>query len=174
MCTIRPYRRACIWGRMARPSRTGLLTKKFSWARWPAQPTSATRASGWGAGGVEHQHINRAEPAGDRGDQFGDPLLIGDVGGEGPRYAAGGTYGAADLFGLLVAALRIDRDREAVLGQPARDLGAEPPRAARHQGHTPVCHRHVAIIPPRSGRGPPGAALVISADACGFGGLGGG
>ena len=92
-------------------------------------------------------------------DQFGDPLLIGDVGGEGPRYSAGGTYGAADLFGLLVAALRIDRDREAVLGQPARDLGAEPPRAARHQGHTPVCHRHVAIIPPAADAGRPAPRL---------------
>jgi len=31
-------------------------------------------------GGVEHEHINRAETAGDRGDQVGNLLLIGDVG----------------------------------------------------------------------------------------------
>jgi hypothetical protein len=39
MLTMRPYRRACIPGSTARPSSTGLFTKKSSWATWSAQPT---------------------------------------------------------------------------------------------------------------------------------------
>src|SRR6266516_1175254 len=35
-------------GSTARPSSTGLLTKKSSWAAWSAQPTSVTGASGCG------------------------------------------------------------------------------------------------------------------------------
>ena len=45
---MRPYRRACIPGSTARPSSTGLFTKKSSWATWSAQPTSVTGASGCG------------------------------------------------------------------------------------------------------------------------------
>src|SRR5258705_1803586 len=48
MCTMRPYRRACIPGSTAAPSSPGLLTRKFSWARWSAQATWVTPASGCG------------------------------------------------------------------------------------------------------------------------------
>jgi hypothetical protein len=37
------------------------------------------------AGGVEDQHIDRAEVGGDRGDQPGDLVLVGDIGAEARR-----------------------------------------------------------------------------------------
>ena len=98
------------------------------------------------AGGVEHQHIHRAEPAGDRGDQLGDLLLIGDIGAEGLGHAAVAADGAADLLCLPVAAAAIDRHGETVLGQTACDLRAQAARAARHQSDPPIGHRHAAII----------------------------
>lgn len=45
---MRPNRRARIPGSTARPSSTGLMTKKFSWARCSAHDTSLTWASGCG------------------------------------------------------------------------------------------------------------------------------
>jgi hypothetical protein len=105
------------------------------------------RGFGLRAGGVEHQHIHRAEPAGDRGDQLGNLLLIGDVGAKGFSDAAAVTDAAANLPGPLVAAPAIDRDGEAVAGQTPRNRGAQAPRAARHQSDPPMRHRHEAIIP---------------------------
>ncbi len=67
-------------------------------------------------GGVEHEHINRAETAGDRGDQVGNLLLIGDVGAKRFSNAAAVTDAAANFAGPLVAAPAIDRDGEAVAG----------------------------------------------------------
>ena len=144
---MRPYRRACIAGRTARPSSTGLLTKKSSWARWPAQVDLGHRGFGLRAGGVEDQHIDRAEAAGDRGGQPGDLVLVGDIGAEARGGAAIGTDGAADRSYLFVAGPAIDRDGETVTRQPPRDHRPQPPRAARHQRDTPIRHSHTAIIP---------------------------
>ena len=106
------------------------------------------RGFGLRAGGVEDQHIDRAEAAGDRGGQPRDLVLIGDVGAEARGGAAVVLDGAADRGYLLVAGAAIDRDGEAVMGQPPRDRRAQAPRAARHQSDTPLRHRHMAMIPP--------------------------
>jgi hypothetical protein len=55
------------------------------------------------AGGVQDQHIDRAEAAGDRGGQPGDLVLVGDIGAEARRGAAVSTDGAADRRYLFVA-----------------------------------------------------------------------
>jgi hypothetical protein len=104
------------------------------------------RGFGLRAGGVEHQHIDRAEPAGDRGDQPGDLSLIGDIGAEGLSDAAAAADAAGDLPGRPAAMPAVDRDGQAVAGQPLGDHRAQAARAARHQGDTPMRYRHVAMI----------------------------
>jgi hypothetical protein len=99
------------------------------------------------AGGVEDQHTDRAEAGGDRGDQPGDLVLVGDIGAEARRGAAIITDGAADRSYLFVAGPAIDRDGETVTCQPPRDHRPQPPRAARHQSDTPMRHSHTVMIP---------------------------
>jgi len=48
------------------------------------------QALGLRAGGIEHEHSDRAERRLDRADHPGDRALVGDVGGERLRRAAGG------------------------------------------------------------------------------------
>jgi len=79
---------------------------------------------------------------------------------EDARGTAIGTDAATDLMSVLVAVQAIDRDGETVRGQTPRDHGPQPPRAARHQSHAPLCHRHDAIISLRTAR----QALVAFAD----------
>ncbi len=99
------------------------------------------RAFGLRAGGVKHQHINRAETAADGGGQLGDLLPIGNVGAEAPGHAAIVTDGAADLFGLPVAAPAIDRD-----GKPssARRRAIAAPSPASCPSPTRPVYRLVA------------------------------
>jgi hypothetical protein len=108
------------------------------------------RGFGLRAGGVEDQHINRAETVSDRGDQPGNLVLIGDVRAKAPSGAAIVTDAAADLSYLLIAGPSIDRDGNAITGQAPRDHSPQAPRAARHQSDTPMRHCHLAIIPLRS------------------------
>ena len=79
------------------------------------------------AGGVEDQHIDRAEAVGDRGGQPGNLVLVGDIGAEARRGAAVSTDGAADHGYLFVAGPAIDRDGETVTCQPPRDHRPQPP-----------------------------------------------
>jgi hypothetical protein len=107
--TIRPWRRARIAGSTARPSSTGLLTKKSSWSRWSAYATG-DRRFGLGAGGVEHQHVDRAEAVGHRDNELGDLALVGYVGGEGVGDPAAGADRAGDLASASAAAHVVDGD----------------------------------------------------------------
>jgi hypothetical protein len=108
------------------------------------------RGFGLRAGGVEYQHTDRAETVSDITDQPGNLVLIGDIGAKALSGAAIVTDAAADGSNLLVAGPAIDRDGNAVTGQAPRDHRPQAPRAARHQGDTPVRHCHLAIIPLRS------------------------
>ena len=112
------------------------------------------RAFGLRAGGVEDQHIDRAQAVSDRGGQPGDLLLVGDIGAEALGSAAVRTDGAGDGGYVLVAGPAIDRDGETVPRQPPRDHRPQAPRAARHQRDTPLRYRHVAIISLRSAHRP--------------------
>jgi hypothetical protein len=111
------------------------------------------RGFGLGAGGVDHQHVNRAERVSYRGSQPGDLVLVGDIGAEALGGAPVVTDGAADGGYLLVAGQAIDRDRKAVTRQAPRDHRPQSPRAARHQSNTSVRHRHMVIIPRRPAPG---------------------
>ena len=126
---MRPYRRACIAGRTARPSSTGLWTKKSSWARWAYPGDLGHCGFGLRAGGVEDQHIDRAEAAGDRGGQPGDLVLVGDIGAEAPAAALpSATDGAADQqLPVRRRARPIDRDGETVT-YSCRAITAPSPR----------------------------------------------
>lgn len=77
--------------------------------------------------GVEHEHANRAELPGDRGDQLADLLLICDVGAEGIRGTAAATDTAGDLARPRIAAAAIDRDGQAVVRQPPRNHRPQAP-----------------------------------------------
>jgi len=99
------------------------------------------------AGGVEDQHVDRAEAAGDRGDQPGDLVLVGDIGAEARRGAAIITDGAENRGYLFVAGPAIDRDGEPVTCQPPRDYRPQPRRAARDQSDTPMRPSHTVMIP---------------------------
>ena len=102
------------------------MTKKSSWARWPAQATSVTAASGCGPGSVQDQHIDGAEAVSDRGSQPGNPVLVGDIGAEALGRAAIVTDRAADGSDLFIAGPAIDRDGETATRQPPRDHRPSP------------------------------------------------
>ena len=98
------------------------------------------RGLGLRAGGVQDQHVNWAERAGDRGDQAVYLVLVGDVGAEAP----GGATVVADDPGHgrhpFVAGPAVDRDGKSVPSQAPRDRGAQAARASRHQGDPPARH----------------------------------
>jgi hypothetical protein len=100
---------------------------------------------------------DRAKGAGDRGDQPGNLILIGDIGEKALGDAAIHTDAAADGSDLLVAGAAIDRHGKVVKGLTPRDRRPQAPRAARHQSDTPMRHCDAAIIPPaaqHAGRAP--------------------
>jgi len=103
------------------------------------------RGFGLRAGGVEDQHINRAEALSDRGGQPGDLLLVGDIGAEALGGPALGPDAATEGGDLFIAGPAIDRDRKAVTGQAPRDHRPQAPRAARHQRDPPMRDCHVMI-----------------------------
>ena len=98
------------------------------------------RGFGLRAGGVEDQHLDRAEAVSDRGGQPGHLILVGDIGAEALCGPAIVTDGAADGSDLFVARRAIDRDGETVTRQPPRDHRPQPPRATGHQSDTPMRH----------------------------------
>ena len=73
------------------------------------------------AGGVQYQHINRAETVSDRGGQPGHLLRIGDIGAEALGGAAVGTDGTGDSGYLIIVQPAIDGDGEAITRQAPRD-----------------------------------------------------
>ena len=91
------------------------------------------------AGGVEHQHVDRAETIGHRGDELGDLPLVGDVGREGRSNPAGALDCVDDREHPRVIAQAVDGDREAIAGEPPSDRAAETPRAAGHKSN-PLLH----------------------------------
>jgi hypothetical protein len=99
------------------------------------------------AGGVEDQHIDRAEAVSDRGGQPRNLVLVGDIGAEALGGAAIITDGAADDSYLFVTGPAIDRDSETVTRQAPRDHRPQAPRATRHQSDTPMRHCHMVMIP---------------------------
>jgi hypothetical protein len=110
------------------------------------------RGLGLRAGGVEDQHVNRAEAARDRGAQPGGLTLVRDISEEGPGGAALSADGVADRIGQVVARAAIDRDGEPVTRQAHRDRRPQPSRTARHQRHPSTRFRHAEMIPPRPAR----------------------
>src|SRR4051794_35942263 len=137
---MRPKPRARIPGTTARPSRTGLFTKNSSWSRRSLQSTSVRAASGCGPV-AEHQHVDRPQPIGDRGDELGDLRLVGDVGGKRAGHAAAVADAADDFERHPPSVAVVDRDGQAVAREPPRyrargaagAAGAEP--RARLGGH---------------------------------------
>jgi hypothetical protein len=117
------------------------------------------RSFGLRAGGVEDQHIDRAEAVRDRGGQPGNLVLVGDIGAEALGGAAIVTDGADDGSDLLVAGPAIDRDGETVTRQPPRDHRPQAPRAARHQSDAPMRHCHLVMISLRPARPADAGAL---------------
>jgi hypothetical protein len=77
------------------------------------------------SGRVQHQHADRAETVGDRGDEAVDLALVGDDGDERLGRPAVAADALGDVAGL-VAVDAVDGDRVAVAGQPARDRAAKP------------------------------------------------
>ena len=110
------------------------------------------RGFGLRAGGVEDQHLDRAEAVSDRGGQPGDLVLVGHIGAEALGGPAIVTDGAAEGSDLMVAGPAIDRDGKAVTRQAPRDHRPQAPRAARHQRDPSVRHCHVVMIPLRPAR----------------------
>ncbi len=99
------------------------------------------------AGRVQHQHVNRTEPGRDRGDEPGDLLLVGDVGGErlgGPPVV---VDSAGHLGGLPIPVQAVDGHGQAVPGEAPRDGLTQSPRAAGHQGDASLSHVHALIRP---------------------------
>ncbi|GAA2843853.1 hypothetical protein GCM10020220_036340 [Nonomuraea rubra] len=87
---------------------------------------------------VGHQHPDRAEAAGDGGDQALDGGLVRDVGGERLGDAARRTDGAGHLLGSGPVGAVVDGHGQAVGGQPAGDGGPEAPRCAGDERDS--CH----------------------------------
>jgi hypothetical protein len=100
------------------------------------------------AGCVQHQHIDRPQTGGNRGNQPAHLLLIGDIGAEGLGQAGLGTDAAGDVTGPLIAGQGVDRDGQPVAGQTSRDGSAEAARTARHQSDPILRYRHGTIIAP--------------------------
>jgi hypothetical protein len=142
MWTMRPNRLACKPATTARPSSTGLLTKKCELGEVVLPGHVGQRGFWLRAGGVEHQHVKRPQAISHHAYQFGDLLLIGDVGAEGIGDAAVGPDDAGDLKSLCVAAHTVDRDGKAVAGKPLHDRAAQSPRATRDQSDPATCDIH--------------------------------
>jgi hypothetical protein len=100
------------------------------------------------AGRVQHQHADRAEAGGDRGDQALDLTLVGDVGDERLGRAAVAADAPGNLTGLVLVDA-VDGDRMPVAGQPSRDRAAQPARAPGHQRPPPRRPLHAPIMPSR-------------------------
>jgi hypothetical protein len=145
---MRPYRRACIAGSTARPSRHRALDEEVQLGQVVGPARLGHRGFGLGAGGVQDQDINRAEAVSDCGDQPGNLVLAGDIGAEAlgcPAIVADGVADGGDQF---VAGSSVDCDGKAVTRQAPRDRRPQASRAARHQGGTCIVHCHVVMIPP--------------------------
>ena len=87
---------------------------------------------GLGAGGVDDEHTDRAEPAGNGSHQLGALVLIGDVAEEGLGDAAIVPDPADDVAGVPVVPPAVHGDCEPVARQALGD------DAARIRGVLPV------------------------------------
>jgi len=126
------------------------------------------RGLGLWAGRVQHQHLDRAELAGDRGHQPGDLALVGHVEAEGsgdPALAPNDVHDLLNLSVVLRAGQPVDRDRVPVLGKSSGDGAAQSPRTAGHECNQPrtvadrlITFTHHVILPLRTPGQAPGAA----------------
>jgi hypothetical protein len=86
------------------------------------------------AGRVQHQHLDRAEPLGDRRHEGGDLHLVGDVGREGLRDPAPLANGTDEGERLLPAVEVVDGYGQPIPGEAAGDRAAGPARTPGHKG----------------------------------------
>ena len=83
------------------------------------------RGVGLRPGRVQHEHLDGAEVALDRGDELAHLALVGHVCAEGGRGAATLLDRGHELGRRGSATAVVDRDGEPVGGQPERNAGAQ-------------------------------------------------
>ena len=120
------------------------MTKYSSWSRCALPGLVFDGELGLGSGGVGDEDVDRAEVAGDFGDQAGDLLFVADVGGEGVGLAAGGADFGADLLGFPRRLEVVDGYVGTGLGERCGHGGAQ---AAGGSGNE--CGVHGATLPVR-------------------------
>ena len=122
---MRPNRRACIAGH-DRPAEQDRALDEVVQLGEVVLPRTRAPGLGLGAGGVEHEHVDRAEAVADHCGQVGDLVLVGDVGAE----ALGRAAARPDRLGRrrrpAVTAAVVHRHRQAILRQPLGDRGPNP------------------------------------------------
>ena len=87
--------------------------------------------SGCGAGGVDHEDVDRAQPVGHRRDEATYRGAVGDIGGEGRSHATVGLDRRHHAGELVVVVEAVDRDDQPVPGQPPSDHRAQAGASSR-------------------------------------------
>ena len=87
------------------------------------------------AGRVQHQHLDRAEPLGDRRHECDHLPLVGDVSREGLRDPSPLANGTDDCERLLPAVPVVDGYGQPIPGEAAGDRAAKPALTPGHKGN---------------------------------------